>query len=251
MADNLKTRIYLNLVGRPAVIVPALVSAMAFVGATFAQNPGKPVFAGVVGLLVTAGVVGYRFLFMKEEIAEGVRQEMDNEQVASHAEAQRTRDQELDGLYQRLLGDNDPRTEEQLDALRRLSREFGTDRPWMRAVNSYSSSVIRDAVEKIFASSVRKLEQSLEFYHAAREASMRDAREQALARRSAALEAVDRNIQALEERLSRLQGVRVAEDYAPSDDEDLIRQLNDNVDAAIQADARVNPNVRAPDGVTE
>ena len=113
MADSLKTRILVNLVGKPAVIIPALGSLIAFAGATVAQNPGMPVFAGILGLLATAGVVGYRFVFKMDEVREGVKEELKGERTQS-------RDATLDDLYRRLLGDNDPRTEEQLDALRKL-----------------------------------------------------------------------------------------------------------------------------------
>ncbi len=228
MADSLKTRILVNLVGKPAVIIPALGSLIAFAGATVAQNPGMPVFAGILGLLATAGVVGYRFVFKMDEVREGVKEELKGERTQS-------RDATLDDLYRRLLGDNDPRTEEQLDALRKLDDEFGPDQPAMRALNAFSSVKIREGVDELFNRSILLLEKSLQVYHSAR-GLPREAADELRRVRLGMLDEVDRNIESLGKTLAGLHRLSVAQ-LETEEHSELRQQLEDNLDTALQADA--------------
>lgn len=228
MADDLKRRIAVNLVGKPAVIIPFLGSMIAFASATVAQHPGMPVFAGVLALLTTAGVVGYRFLFKMEEVREGVIEEVKGQKKQS-------RDATLDDLYKRLLGDNDPRTEDQLDALRKLDDEFSPDKPAMMALNAFSSAKIREGVDELFSRSTFLLEKSLQVYHSAR-GLPREAADELHRARHGMLDEVDRNVESLGKTLAGLHRLSVAQ-LETEEHSELRRQLEDNLDTALQADA--------------
>lgn len=225
--DDLRRRIFAELVAKPAVIIPAFGSVIAFGLATILQNPGMPLFAGITGLLTAASVVGYRILFKMEEVREGVKEEMKGQKKQS-------RDATLDDLYKRLLGDDDDRTEVQLDALRKLDDEFSPDKPAMKALNAFSSVKIREGVDELFARSIILLEKSLEVYHSAR-GLPRDAADELYRARLGMLDEVDRNIESLGKTLAGLHRLSVAQ-LETEEHSTLRQQLEDNLDTALQAD---------------
>lgn len=227
MSDNLNARIYVNLVGNPSVVVPALAAVTAFGSATVVDGPW-PVFAGILGLLVSVGMVGYRFLFKMEDVREGVVEEM-------KGQTKQSRDQTLDDLYKRLLGDDDPHTETQLNALRKLDGEFDPEKPAMRALNAFSSVKIREGVNELFTRSILLLEKSLQVHHSAR-GLPREAADELDRARGGMLAEVDRNIESLGKTLAGLHRLSVAQ-LETDEHSELRRQLEDNLDTALQADA--------------
>ncbi|NBS41840.1 hypothetical protein EBS80_04265 [bacterium] len=228
MADELRIRILVNLFGKPVVVVPFLGSLAAFASATVMVHPAIPLFGGVVGLLVTAGVVGYRVLFDMDTVREGVANEMKGQNKES-------RERTLDELYERLHGDNDPHTEEQLDALRTLDDAFAPDKPVVQSLNAFSSMKIREGVNELFGRSIKLLEESLRLYHSARGMPAGSGDELLQVRREMLLE-VDKNIESLTRTLAGLHRLSVAQ--LQTDQHDSLRQeLEDNLDTALQADA--------------
>src|SRR3989339_497635 len=185
MADSLKTRILVNLVGKPAVIIPALGSLIAFAGATVASHPGVPVFAGILCLLTTAGVVGYRFLFRMEEVREGVKKELDGESAAAHQEDVRSREQELDELRRRLCADGDSRDEKILDDLRSLDGQFTDEMPWIARLDQRSRIDTQHASRLLFDTSIQGLRDALQLFESSRQITHQPTCEQLMQQREA------------------------------------------------------------------
>ena len=244
MPDDLKTRVYLNLVLQKPIVGTFVVGMTLLVLATIWMNP-LAIIAGTMAVIGAGVAVAYRVLFKRGAVAEEVQQEIERERAESRQREQGTRDEQLDALRQRLLGDRDPRTEDQLDALRRLSADFGEDRPWMKAINAYSSAEIREQVAALFDGSIKSLEESLRHHQAAQDSSG-DNRATARERRGKALGEVDANVALIEKILSKLQGVKVTDDASGTVDQEELRQrLEASVETALEVDERMNPNNHA------
>lgn len=152
--DQLKRRMYLQLLGSPITLVPFVAGLGGLIVAgTLPIEPAIPVFVGVAGLVVAAGSLAIRILTGKEKIAQRALDEMRGE------EEQRQRDA-LDTLHQRLAEDDDPRDENLLSDLRGLLAVF-KDGELLRGVNPVLRSDVVIGVQNLFSESIRLLETSL------------------------------------------------------------------------------------------
>lgn len=236
--DDLKARLLVNLVGSASVMVPFAGSMIAFATAMIVQHPGNPLFAGILGILTTAGVVGYRVAFKMDDIRADVIKEVEGLQGQKEQERRREadlnrarvegeRDRMLDDLRRRLLADDDDRTEDYLDELRDLAAQFRGDKPWMQKLLRVAAEPIEAGVEDLFQSSVRHLGRSLELY----ESGMLDERERKL-------ELVRQNLETLREMLGGIKGLEA--EVEGSDEDDDARKRRDllgMVESARQASA--------------
>lgn len=157
--DEVKKKVYLEIFASPETLLPvaggitALMLSWA-VGGNNAMN-----FAGLAGILGGAGMMATRLILGLERITQ---------QAYDHVVRRQRRQQEesLERLHQRLLTDQDPRTQKCLTDLRqlvaRLKVKVDNDN-----VNSAAFSVI-EGVDQLFNSCVAQLEHSVDLWETAR-----------------------------------------------------------------------------------
>lgn len=234
MPDDLKTRVYLNLVLQKPIVGTFVVGMGLLFLATIWMNPFL-VIAGTAAVIGAGVAVAYRFLFKREAVIEEVQKEIEQERAESRQREQGTREAQLDELRRRLFDDRDPRTEDQLDALRQLSGEFSEDSPRMKALTAFSSLKIREGVNQLFERSIRNLEESLRLYQDAGKLPKGAAAELLKVRREL-LADVDKSIESIGKTFAGLH--RIGLSQLQTDEQDTLRQeLEDNLDTALAVDA--------------
>ena len=124
---QIRRRIFLRLLGHPLVIAPSVLGATAFTAVWALSMPlGLGLFAGVAGVLGSAGVYLTRLILDNGKTASAVVSDMQQQD-------QRSVQAKLDDLDRRLVAaDDDPRPENALRDLRALVRavdEFASRTP--------------------------------------------------------------------------------------------------------------------------
>jgi hypothetical protein len=153
--DEIRRRLLLRLFGDPLTIGLGLLGTTSLLSPLFFQfEPAIPLFVGVSGIVSAMGVVAIKLLVSKDQIAEEVHAELEEEAVQKA-------DVDLDRLAADLELDNDPRTESYLSDLRALYRRFHHDSDWRNGVNEVAQSDISEGIESLFAGCVTSLRRSL------------------------------------------------------------------------------------------
>ena len=226
---QIRRKIFLRLLGHPLVIAPSVLGATAFTAVWALSLPlGLGLFAGVAGVLGSAGVYLTRLILDNGKTAGSVIAEMQRQDEQS-VQAK------LDDLDRRLVeADNDPRPETALRDLRALVRAVDEFAGRTDALNAPAIIDVRSRVQQIFDSSVRSLEQTLQLGDTAKLLALPEARKPLLAQR----ERIIKDIQACAKQLgSTLAALQTLDTGAQSNRE--LGRLRDELDQSLQIAARV------------
>jgi hypothetical protein len=198
--SKLRKRVLLRMFGSPMVVAP-FVLGMTALSAVWAMgsNIGIGLFAGISGLLTSAGAGLTRLLLDDGKTAQSIRAEMEQE------ERQR-REALLDNLQQRLVAaDDDPRPENALGDLRALLRAFEEMAERSEIVALQALVEVRAKVHQLFDESVQAFEETLKLYAMAQELQTPSARKSILDQREGIIKEVQTSIHQISDALRALQ----------------------------------------------
>src|SRR5262245_11592904 len=198
--SKLRKRVLLRMFGSPVVMAPFVLGMTAFtavwaMGSTFAIG----LFAGISGLLASAGTVMTRLLLDDGKTAHAIRAEMEQEE-------QQRREAVLNELQQRLVSaDDDPRPESALRDLRALLRAFEELAERSELVALQALVEVRAKVHQLFDESVQAFEQTMKLYSMAQELQTPQARQSVLEQRESLIKEVQKSIEQISDALRTLQ----------------------------------------------
>jgi hypothetical protein len=233
--SQLRKKILLRLLGHPLVIAPSVLGVTACTAAWALSLPsGLGWFAGLVGILGSAGAYLTRLIFDDGKTASAVMAEAEQqEQQAAQAA--------LDDLDRRLVSaDNDPRPETALRDMRALVRAFDEFAGRADAVPAPAVIDVRSRVQQLFEHSVRSLEQTLRLGDTAKQLAMAEARKPLLAQREKIIKDVQACTKQLGDTLAALQRL----DSGDQSTNELAR-LRDELDQSLQIAGRVEERLNS------
>ncbi len=156
--DDVRKRIFNELVFAPSVILPGVVGASAWLISWGAGGLGAMNLVGLVGVLGAVGWFATRAIFQMESIAAKVMR-------AEATKLKRAEEEKLDDLRQRLRVDRDPRTKDYLTLLRTSRDEF-EEIAKEPGIALRSMDVIKQ-MQQLFRSAIDQLEYSLKLHELA------------------------------------------------------------------------------------
>jgi hypothetical protein len=198
--SKLRKRVLLRMFGNPVVVAP-FVLGMTALTTVWAMGSalGLGVFAGISGLLTSAGAGLTRLLLDDGKTARSIRAEMEQEE-------RRRREGLLDDLQRRLTAaDDDPRPENALGDLRALLRAFEELAERSEIVALQALVEVRAKVNQLFDESVQAFEQTLKLYAMAQQIQTPSARKMILDQREHIVKEVQTSIHQISEALRALQ----------------------------------------------
>lgn len=156
--DEVKKKVYLDIFAAPGTLLPVAAGATALMGSWAVGGNPTATFAGIAAMLLGAGICATRLILGLESITE---------RAYEHSLEKKRKAQEaaLEHLRQRLLTDNDPRTQNCLSELRLLYSRL-RDRIDQGTVNSAAYDVI-DGVDQLFRTCINQLEHSVDLWETA------------------------------------------------------------------------------------
>jgi hypothetical protein len=158
---ELAKRVRLQIFGHPLFVWPTVAGMGTLTVAALASS-GVVAFVGLALLMSGALKLSHGWLFAREFIEKKTLEQVRAMREAQAQQEIEDKEQKLDGLRERLIQDQDPRTEQHLDDLRALVNGFKDDRSWMQGLNFHTSSQLNDVVNNLFVSCVDRLERTLE-----------------------------------------------------------------------------------------
>jgi len=198
--NQVRKKILLRLIGHPLVIAPSVLGVSACTAIWALSLPtGLGLFAGLAGVLGSAGVYLTRIILDDGKTAGAVlaEQEQQEEQAAQAV---------LDDLDRRLAAeDADARPEVALRDMRALVRAFDEFASQVDGVPSAAIIDVRSRVQQLFDHSVRSLEQTLRLGDTAKKLDMAEARKPLLTQREKIIKDVQACVKQLGDTLAALQ----------------------------------------------
>ena len=181
-------------------------------------------------MLLAAGVALTRATVWRKEIARTALNEMKEE-------AEQAADSTLDNLYERLVGDGDPRTERLFQDLRTLVRVFKQSGEWL--VTAGVTLEILSRVDELFDACVRLLEATLRLYNVAQRIDVLEFKQPLLERRESIIKEVQGTVKQLSEALAEVQTLGAGS----TSDAQLARVRND-LNASLDVARRANERLK-------
>lgn len=157
--DEVRRKVLLDIFATPGTLLP-IAGGLTALMASWATG-GQPIlsFAGVAGVLTGLGVFASRMVLGLEKITQNAYDHVVDQQ-------RRAQQESLEKLHERLVSDQDPRTQNCLRDLRhlysRLKEKADKDR-----VTPAAYGVI-EGVDKLFKSCIRQLDHSADLWETAR-----------------------------------------------------------------------------------
>ena len=157
--DNVRRKVLLDIFASPGTLIPIAGGATALL-ASWAIG-GNPMlnFAGVAGVLGGIGVFASRLILGLERITHDAYDHVMQQQRESQEEA-------LEHLHQRLIADDDPRTQACLKDLRNLYSQL--NRKVQQDHITPAAFGVAEGVDKLFHSCIKQLEHAAELWEAAK-----------------------------------------------------------------------------------
>lgn len=212
-------------------LAPFLAGATLTLGSwTLHPDPGLYVASGVILMLLSAGVYLNRLVFGWSASQERILN-------AWREAAEKTRDQELDLLYQELQQDGDPRTENMLKDLRTLTKAIMSEQS--RSLAAPTLDIVAD-VEALFQRSVDYLKESLGLWRTAEQVNREAIRAQLLSQREVLIAEVEKSLENLGDVLGGLKRVAVSSGSNPQ-----LADLRDELKARLRIAEEVEQRMSA------
>ena len=158
---HFRSKLFWRLLASPWTLLPFLAGFTDLAALWTFNLPSPPaVFAGIACLLGSLGIVATRFLLGSETEARKIYTEIEEE-------TRRAEEARLDDLDQRLVADQDPRTEGCLRDLRALLKTFQEGGLPAGNLNPSSTLDLSTKMDQLFRRCVLSLEKTLELWYTA------------------------------------------------------------------------------------
>lgn len=238
--SKLRKRVLLNLATSPWVLLPTVAGlSLLLLTGVLPQGMEYLVLGGVGGVLTGIGALATRWVYGSDELTRQALEELRAEALAEEEKA-------IDALAQRLLTDDDPRTEVHLQKLRSLYRDFRADTAWTTRVSPFVAVEIAQNVDSLYKGCVRSLERSLEFWQTAKKMTTSEARKKILDARERILDDIAGSIDQLARTLDEVRTLGVKVDAG----EDLAH-LREELGASLTVARRVEERMQELDAEIE
>lgn len=153
--DSVKKKVYLDVFASPGTLLPVAGGITAMLAAWATNGSPALMFAGIAGMLVGAGVTATRLVFGLHRITQDAYDHV--------VERQRMQQEEsLERLNERLVNDQDSRTQNCLRNLRHLYSQL-QEKVAKNSINSAAFGVI-EGVDRMFRTCVEQLEHSVDLW---------------------------------------------------------------------------------------
>jgi len=234
----LKRKVLLRALGSPFTILPFMLGMTVMAtGWAFGWQGGYGWFAGMAGLLGSAGAFATKMALSGDKVAGQIAAEMNQEEKKS-------KEHTLDELDRRLtVSDDDPRPETALRDLRELLKIFEQTRPDDTRVNIASMFDIQSMVGQLFEQCVRSLEQTDNLQDTASKLNSEDARKPILNQREQIIADVQASIKHLSNTLVSLQTLGTG-DQSTAELKRIRQDLDHSLVVAKKVDARMSSFVK-------
>lgn len=219
----------LGLLVSPVTFYPFLIGATIFLGGVATGFPFA-VFGGVVAILAGAGIFVQRLLIGSTKHAEAAWEEIQKE-------IEEARERLLDDLAEKLLTDDDARTEHLLGDLRLLQKTFHGGK-LTNSLNTVSSYDITSGVDELFRACITLLEKSFSLWETAHRITTKIAREAMLQEREEVLGKVRISIEDLGALISAVNALEMGHGET-SQLERIRKELVTNLEVARRVDERM------------
>ena len=149
--DDIKRKVYLDLFAAPSTLLPLVGGVTALIGSWAMGGQELLTFAGIAGILSGIGIFTTRIIFGLERITKDA---FEYTRLKEHEKLKET----LQDLYDRLVSDDDPRTEKLLVRLCNVYNKINMDVSQRRIPTSAGDVV--DSIHQMFHVCVDYLNQS-------------------------------------------------------------------------------------------
>jgi hypothetical protein len=139
--DEIKRKVYLDLFAAPSTLLPLVGGATALIGSWAIGGQELMTFAGIAGILSGIGIFATRIIFGLEKITKDA---FEYSRLKEHEKLKAT----LQDLYDRLVADDDPRTEKLLVRLCNVYNKINMDTS-QRRIPSSAGDVV-DSIHQMF-----------------------------------------------------------------------------------------------------
>jgi hypothetical protein len=229
---QVRRRVLLKLATSPSALVPFLAGAtLLVISWALDLRSGGAVFAGIVSVLIGAGLFLTRLFAGSDGLEKAVLADMQEE-------ARQAREKELDQLDKDLGKDGDPRTEQILRDLRVLTAALEQDKIWSSGMNLQSGFDLAEGVDQLFRGGVAALRKALELWKTARDIATPDARKPILARRERLIEELRTSVGHLGKILAEVQAMGSSE-ASDQQLQNVRRELDASLDVAKRVEQRM------------
>jgi len=233
--NQVRKKILLRLIGHPLVIAPSVLGVSACTTIWALSLPtGLGLFAGLAGVLGSAGVYLTRIILDNGKTASAVlAEEEQQEQQAAQAV--------LDDLDRRLVeADDDARPETALRDMRALVHAFDEFAGQAEAIPSAAIIDVRSRVQQLFEQSIRSLEQTLRLGATAKKLDMAEARKPLLTQRERIIKDVQACVKQLGGTLATLQQLGTGSQSTGE-----LSRLRDELDQSLEIAGRVEARLNS------
>jgi chemotaxis protein histidine kinase CheA len=223
-------RLLLNLLTHKLAVFPFMTGVTSWVIAAMVDGNSAItfVFVGIASIVLSIGSIFTRLILNKEEIAQSIVAEIEDE-------LSKARNKQLRDLRWRLSQDGDPRDEKLLDDLMEIANAFKQAEQWFSLKQSFE---ILAKVEELFQACVRQLERALQLKLTADKISSSGANKPLLSGREKILKDVKASIKKLSSILVTLSSISVNS----TDDE--LRELQESLDEDLEIARRVDEQMK-------
>lgn len=231
--SRLRKKILLSLFSHPATIFPFAGSAtLSLATWIFELDPLIFLSLSFGGIIVSIGGFFTNLIFNLEKISKRAFEELQNDSQKSH-------DQTLNSLDQRLQEDGDARTETLLRELRSLTATFKDGKAWSDNLGTHSAFEIESKVGELFQGCVSRLERSLQLWQLAWEIDSKRGKEIILNQRERIIHEIESSVESLGNILEGVLSLAIGE----KNDTELARirdELDQSLEVARQVEDRMN-----------
>jgi hypothetical protein len=208
---RLKRKVLLGYLSQLDTVIPAVLGATALLGKVFfGIKSGLLLFGGLTALLLAGGLFLTRMIVGNKKVEKAALEEI-------RKEVRLERERALDDLGERLMEDEDPRTEKLLQDLRVLMEVYREEQSWTKRMNAASSIEILVKVDDLFKACERSLENTLELWRTALRMTTEGAKEPILERRERIVADIGDSLEHLSRILGEIQGYGAVEENKNSE----------------------------------
>lgn len=198
-----KREVYKRLLGHPVTLAPFTGGMLGFIAVLIASNPAVPLAVGILGTTGAAAALAWRMLFARDKIADRILAE-------EEMEDQRQREEALRELKEKLLHDQDDRTEIIMQDLETIAARLHEERLW-QGVNDVLRADLLSLFDRLFSQAVQYLEISYDLFEDAQEIQQRDVRREIRDRREAVIVEVQASVSRLGGLLTKIRTLQHGE----------------------------------------
>ena len=224
--DDVKKKVLLDLFASPVTLLPVVAGTTALLASWAFGGVGMLTLGGIAGVLGGIGMFATRIIFGLEKLTNQAYQYVVEKQQKEQKEA-------LSQLFQKLEGDNDPRTERLLSQLWHLYTELKQDVDSGKI--SMAAHDVLDGVDDIFRVCVDYLDRSHRMLVTAKRMRGKS-RDEVLMQREKLIEEVSNSCLHLEDTIGRLN--QVATQKKTSELSQLRAELDETIRVAKRAEER-------------